>query len=231
MLRLEAPCIVTRIVRRKDNGQPLAGAWVGVQSWPIGILREILILWQFGQKRTRTVVIGVRCGPWEPNLCIYAFAPKGVPCPDTCVGPYPWHDGQTHQEIDIDMKTGTLVHGRILEKGSRKPVAGAAILYMLRRHNTKLLDFETATRIYWANEYHRRYSNADGSFEQPVASGEIGFLMVKAPTSDYVSRYISRYDLQFGEEGGVWLIVEGLAKVEPARDEKEVAMDINPQSR
>ena len=42
-----------------------------------------------------------------------------------------------------------------------------------------------------------------------------GHLMVKAPTPDFVSRYVSHGRLQFNKPGGFWYILEGLARIDP----------------
>ncbi|HLK58420.1 MAG TPA: carboxypeptidase-like regulatory domain-containing protein [Chthonomonadaceae bacterium] len=222
-IRLSAPRFVTGVVR--STGQPLADAWVGavMSHWTSPGDSHSMALWAKTDAEGR---FRIRCGSWGPNLCVYAFAPKGTPCPDWSIGPITWPEGKTVQDVVIDMPVGTLVHGRVLEKGTGKPVAGASLIYMMRREHPRTMDGESASRIYWSNEYHRRYTASDGTFEQPVADGEIGYIMVKAPNGNYVGQFTTNGDMQFDKPGGMWYIVEGFARVAPERGTQHMTLDI-----
>jgi hypothetical protein len=103
----------------------------------------------------------------------------------------------------------------VVEEESGAPVAGAGVEYQLcRDKETPYYDKEFAYAIYWAAEYRKVLTGDDGKFEMAVVPGP-GHLMVKAPTPDFVSRYVTNGELQHGKPGGWSYVLEGLAKIDP----------------
>lgn len=224
-LRLAAPRLVTGTVTCKATSKPLAGAWVGAVMAKLKAPGDshTMAIWAKtdGAGRFR-----VRTGPWGPNLCLYAFAPEGTPYPDWSVGAITWPEGKSELEVPIAMPMGTLIQGRVIEKETGKGVANASLIYQVRRSTPRTMDVTSASRIYWSNEYHRRYTKEDGSFTQPVAAGELGYIMVKAPDGSFIGEYLTNGDIQRDKPGGLWYLVEGLAKVEPQATAREMKLDI-----
>ena len=224
-LKLEAPRWVTGRVVREHTGKPLAGAWVGavMANWSTPGDSHTGAVWAKADADGR---FKVRSGPWGPNLCVYAFAPPGEPCPDWSVGPIEWDEKKSSHDVTIAMPTGTLIRGRVIEEGTGRPVAGASLISMLHRENPKTMSQDDARCIYWSNEYHRRYSAADGTFEQPVASGELSHIMVKAPDGNYISRITTIGDMGYDKPGGAWMSLEAAEPVTPRADQRALEMTI-----
>lgn len=180
-IQLSKPIYVTGVVTRKDTGAALPKAWVGVTFSDIEVAADshTAAIWaqtdEKGQYR-------VRCGPWASRVHVYVFAPPGTPCPDWSTGPVEVPKGKVEIGLPIEMPVGILVRGKIVDQGTGKPIAHAGYVHILRREKPKTISRDDASRMYWSNEYHYRYSAADGTFEQPVPAGESGVILVKAPT-------------------------------------------------
>lgn len=223
-MRLSEPRIVEGTVVCQDTGMALAGAWVGtvLSKWATPGDSQDLAIWEKtdGKGRFRT-----RCGPSGENLTVYVYPPTGVPYLAWSVGIKPWPVGKTKQEITIEVPRGILVHGKVLEDGTGKPVAAASVEYQICRERPKHLDRDTAVRLYWAAEYRRVNTDRDGSFQLAVAA-EPGHLLVKAPSGDFVSRLVSHGELQFDSPGGFWYALEGLTKIEPSPGQAKLGLTI-----
>jgi hypothetical protein len=106
------------------------------------------------------------------------------------------------------------VRGKVVEEESGAPVPGAGVEYTLRMRETPYYSEGFACRIYWAAEGRKVLTGDDGTFQVAVVPG-LGYLMVKAPTPEFVSRYVTFGELQYDTPGGFWYILEGLAKIDP----------------
>jgi len=224
-IQLSKPIYVTGVVTRKDTGAALPKAWVGVTFSDIEVAADshAAAIWSQTDEKGR---YRVRCGPWASRVHVYAFAPPGTPCPDWSAGPVNVPKGKVEIDLPIEMPVGILVRGKIVEQGTGKPIAYAGYVHILRREKPKTISRDDAFRMYWSNEYHYRYSAADGTFEQPVPAGESGVILVKAPNSSYVSQITSCGEILSGKPAPWWSVVEGLAKVETKSDAKELTLDI-----
>ena len=224
-IRLSKPIYVSGVVRRKDTGAALPGAWVGVAFADIREPADThsAAIWTQTDDQGR---YRVRGGPWASHVHVYAFAPPGTPCPDWSAGPVEVKKNQAEIKLPVTMPVGILVRGKIIEKGTGKPVAGAGYVYIFRRDKAKTLSRDDAGRAYWSNEYHYRYSAADGSFEQPVPAGDSGVILVKAPDSSYVSGFSSYGEIMEGKPRGWWSVYEGIANVETKPDTKGLTITI-----
>ena len=225
-IRLSEPIYVTGVVSRKDTGAALSKAWVGVTFSDIEVAADshAAAIWAQTDEKGR---YRVRCGPWASRVHVYAFAPPGTPCPDWSAGPVEVPKGKAEVDLPVAMPVGILVRGKIIEKGTGKPVASAGYVHILRREKPKTMNRDDASRMYWSNEYHYRYSAADGTFEQPVPAGESGVILVKAPDTSYVSQITSCGEILFGKHGPWWSVVEGVAEVETKSDAKGLTLDIS----
>jgi hypothetical protein len=224
-IKLSAPVYVTGTVTRKDTGTPIANAWVGVTFCDIEVAADSHHegIWVQTDAKGR---YRARCGPWANRVHAYCFAPPGTPCPDWSAGPIEVPKDKAEFSLDIVMPVGILLTGKIIDKASGKPIAGAGFIHIHRREKPKTLKMEDSLRLYWANEYHYRFSNADGSFEQPVLPGESGVLLVKAPGAGYVSKITSCGEILTGKAAPWWSVVEGLADVTTKTTDKALSLDI-----
>ncbi len=224
-IRLSEPIYVTGVVSRKDTGAALSKAWVGVTFSDIEVAADShsAAIWAQTDERGR---YRVRCGPWASRVHVYAFAPPGTPCPDWSAGPVEVPKDKAEIDLPVAMPVGILVRGKILDRGTGRPIGHAGYVHILRREKPQTISRDDALRTYWSNEYHYRYSAADGTFEQPVPAGESGVILVKAPDSAYVSQLTSCGEILSGKHGPWWSVVEGVAEVETKSDAKGLTLDI-----
>ena len=225
VIKLSAPIYVSGVVTRKDTGAPLSKAWVGLTFAEIELAADSQTeaIWVQTDEQGR---YRVRCGPWAERVHVYAFAPPGTPCPDWSAGPVEVPKGKLEVSLPVVMPVGILVRGKIVEAGTGEPVANASYVHILNREKPKTMSRDDAHLMYWSNEYHYRYSGADGSFEQPLPAGESGVILVKAPDSTYVMQITSFGEIMAGKPGPWWSMVEGVAKVATKRDAKGLTLDI-----
>jgi len=87
-------------------------------------------------------------------------------------------EGAIEYSVDLALPRGALIHGRIAEEKSGKPVPGARISFGGRRadNDDTLLTMRVLAE-----------TDSDGSFQLTASPGP-GFLMVLGPTDDYVLR-------------------------------------------
>jgi RNA polymerase sigma factor (sigma-70 family) len=108
---------------------------------------------------------------------------------------FDWAKGMVKQEVEVKVPRGLLLHGKITEAPSGKPVAGASVEYHIPRD-----DVEKRRGIVtgWAA---RVLTGAEGTYAiavPPVA----GHLLVTAPTLDYVAEPVGSAELELGKPGG-----------------------------
>lgn len=213
---LSRPRWVGGTVRAKSNGEPIADAWVGVavmEHWKSGDSHPLAI-WS---KADRQGKYRVRVGPWGANVAVYVMPPNSAAVPDCLFFDRSFPVSGDEMEFNCDMPEGVLIQGRVVDRSTHQGIAGVSIISMLNRELASNVSHETALGIYWANEYHRRYTDANGYFRQPVAKGELTHLMLRSPHGDYSSSFISGEKMMTKEEidGGIWYVMEAYRRLTP----------------
>lgn len=211
-IQLEAPTFVEGKVICRDTKQPIAHAWLSIHG------RDL----EFPPADTQCAGVWVQAdvqGRFRARLrpskyaAIYVYPPPGLPYPA-------WgqtakvSEGAARLEVTVEVPRGILLRGRVVEEESGVGVPGAGVEYQLRRQKTPHYDEDFAHIIYWAAEYRRILTRDDGTFEVAAVPG-LGSLMVKAPTPDFISRYVTYGDLQSDNPGGRWYVMEGRKKIDP----------------
>ena len=107
---------------------------------------------------------------------VLATAPDGRPNLGLSTK-FDWPKGAIDYSVDLALPRGALIHGRVVEEKSGKPVAGARIYFAGRRA-------DIATIL---GERGIAESDSDGAFQLTAWLGP-GFLTVLGPTDDYVLR-------------------------------------------
>lgn len=211
-IQLEAPRIVEGTVICKDTRKPIACAWLSVvfsNCNPTGDL-QVWGVWVKADRQGRFRARGRPC----QYLTIYAYPPVGLPYPAWVEESTEWPEGATRREVTVEVPRGILVRGKIVEADSGACVPGAGVEYQLRTQKTPYYDKFFSLQIYWAAEYRKILTDSDGSFHMAVVPG-LGHLMVKAPTPDFVSRYVTHGEVQYDKPGGFYYVLEGLGKIDP----------------
>lgn len=219
-IKLDEPLYVSGTVKRRDTEEILPNAWVGVtvSDMPLAADSAQVSIWGKTDNHGR---YQIRCGRWASLVHAYVFAPPGVPCYDWSVGPIKVPSVGSDLELPIVMPVGKLVKGKVVSKPDGQPIAGASLVYIIRRDRPQKLSRDDAHRVYWSNEYHYRYTSADGSFEQPIPPGEIGTILAKCPDGSFVQHVTSYGEIQSGEHLPWWSVLHGSVVV----DETIAAID------
>ena len=127
--------------------------------------------------------------PADRTYTVQAYPPKGQPYLRT-PGMIEWPKGALERSLDLVLPRGALIHGKVVEEGSGKPVAGALVEYVTRdaRQNrqTGSILVETA---------------ADGSFRLGVEAGP-GHVVVGVPGDDYAFQSVGSRMIAEGQPGG-----------------------------
>ena len=126
--------------------------------------------------------------PADRTYGITAYPPEGQPYLVTS-GRVDWPKGALEQTLNIALPRGVLVHGKVTEEGTGKPVAGAQVVFAKHgRPGGQGLSKSVRT-------------NSDGSFRLG-AEPEAGHLFVRGPDDDYVFQIIGSRVVQEGQPGG-----------------------------
>jgi hypothetical protein len=127
---------------------------------------------------------------------VTAYAPDGEPYL-TVHRTVKWVQGQVQLKVTVGLPRGVLVRGKVTEKPSGRPVAGAGIQYFPRTTDNPFYRSDVVTG--WQGIV---VSGKDGTFQIPVFPGR-GHLLVNGPTLDYVRQEIGRRVLDSGKPGGL----------------------------
>jgi RNA polymerase sigma factor (sigma-70 family) len=185
-----------------DTDKPVPGARLKVESL---VKREGLDgVWDVrGPAEGRADEKGqFRLNPFTGStLVVTAFAPAGEPYL-SLTRDVAWPKGAVKHQVEIRLPAGILVHGKVTEVLSGKPVAGATVRFQ-RRISLNLRDqfsegFQGAV-----------VSGSDGSFRIAVTPGP-GHLLVIGPTPDYLHVETTARKLSEDKPGGQRYYPDGL---------------------
>ncbi len=101
---------------------------------------------------------------------------------------FPWPKAAVEKEIDITLARGVLIHGKVTEQGTGRPVPGAAVQFVAKRRPGRSIGGDVR-------------AGEDGSFRVAVPPGQ-GYLMIVGPTFDYVPEEIADGRLYEGGQPG-----------------------------
>ena len=133
-----------------------------------------------------------------------------------------WPKGSTEQTVDLALRGGVLLTGKVKETGSGKAVAGASVVYQPRRLKGEpgdVLDGWQANVL----------SDPDGSFRIAVLPGA-GHLLVFGPSSNYVLQGIGERELASGQSGGERAYAHAIVAYDAKADGKphEILAELRP---
>jgi hypothetical protein len=130
-----------------------------------------------------------RINSWPaPNVYVTAYPPEGQPYL-IANGQVGWPKGALEQTLNLALPRGVLVHGKIVEEGSSKPIAGAHVEFATRGGRG---DQELSMPV---------RTDSDGSFRLG-AEPKSGHLFIRGPNDDYVFQAIDSRLVREGQPGG-----------------------------
>ncbi len=131
---------------------------------------------------------------------VIAYAPEGEPYLHL-QKEFVWPKGAVKHTVDLALPRGILVHGRVLEEGSGKPVAKARVSYQAQFTNPNLKDLPLYPNNF-VNGKNTVTTRADGTFQIACLLGP-GYLAIEGPDCDYVLRENGGHDQVLkGKRGG-----------------------------
>ena len=109
----------------------------------------------------------------------------------------------------MSLPRGVLIRGRVVESGTKAPIAGAAVQYVPERGNNP-----NATNDIVTGWQGIQLSGKDGAFEFAVLPGP-GTLLIHGPNRQFVLREIGSRELDSGTPGGDRNYAAAIQRVNP----------------
>jgi RNA polymerase sigma factor (sigma-70 family) len=126
-----------------------------------------------------------------------------------------WPSGAVEQTVDVALTRGVVIRGKVVEEGTGRPIAGAALQYMGRsQRQSERAELQDTVR-----------TGPDGSCEL-VVRPEPGTLFVMGTTEDYVLQMIGEQMAREGRPGGFpWYAHAIIAcDLKPGTDTRDISV-------
>jgi RNA polymerase sigma factor (sigma-70 family) len=175
-LTLQPATIIDGRILARDTGQPIGGAELQGLSGTRVSADE-----QGHYSANVTPAAGYRVEVFPTEGQPYLAIREEFKCPK----------GTVKLTRDIKLPRGVVVHGKVIEQGSGRPLAGASLQWMAARTGAGVIDGWQAVIA----------TKEDGSYQIAVAPGK-GYLFVYGPTSDFVLESIGGRVIYEGKPGG-----------------------------
>jgi hypothetical protein len=133
-----------------------------------------------------------------------ADPPPGLPYLHAGTRIFPWPKGALEHHVDVAMRRGVMIRGKVVEEGTGRPVAGAQLAFVGRR----VTDEATGASNGSAK------TASDGSFQIAVLP-DPGYLVALAPSEDYVFRSMGQGPLRYGQPGGRRFYAHAFVALDP----------------
>jgi beta-lactamase regulating signal transducer with metallopeptidase domain len=201
-------------VRYEDTGQPAPHARLTIwasQEEKFGSMVSVPGTADANGKYRICPMPGVRFG-------INAYPANGEPYLIRKTRDLRWDvDGNTKQ-VDVTLRRGVLVRGKVAESDNDTPIAGASVQYVPEAENNPHDADDIVTG--WQGI---QVTDEQGEFEIAVLPGP-GRLIAHGPANDYVLQESSSYELNRGTQGGARVYAHAIRKLDLA--EKTEPLDV-----
>jgi beta-lactamase regulating signal transducer with metallopeptidase domain len=176
-----------------DSGRPIAGAEVMVMEEPYRTVRTYAE-GAFRVARGSTINTLFPAGQsiiqvYPPPESDYLFQAIEWEWPDAGFG---------DAELAVKLARGIPLEGVVVERGSGMPVVDARFCFAPQEYNNP--QFKDGSRSRFSGADMKYTSDSQGHFRMPVWPGP-GYLLVQAPTLDYVHVQITMGDRFYGKSG------------------------------
>ena len=130
-----------------------------------------------------------RANPFSTDrYAVSAGARDGEPYLNESTGIFEWTKGASERRVDLVLKRGVALRGKVVEEGSGRPVEGAALGYAIRDGSLGV-------------PACRAWTGADGRYQFAVLP-KAGTLAVMGPSDDYIYQEMGERTLRDGRPGG-----------------------------
>ena len=184
-----------------ESGEPLAGITVKVSP-----------MRQHGGMPIRTVTDAegrYRVSDREgEHYYVTAYPDSGSGYLPTAGGGFDlrWPEGAAELNVDLELRRGSLLKGRVIDAESGAPIAGAGVVYQPLRGNPNVVrdgeDFRSPT-----------LTDADGRFTLTGVPGP-GVVVAEGPSHDYIRHKVEPADFHHGSG----MYVHGLNRIDVPED-------------
>jgi hypothetical protein len=150
---------------------------------------------------------------------LIAYPPDGAPYLIRQNEEFDWQPGRLSMAADITLPRGALVRGKVFDKKTGAPIANASLQYMPGAGN--LLKRDDIITGWQGIEV----SGTDGRFSISVLPGS-GWLLIHAPTSEYVLQEIGSREIYRGTPGGTRYYAHAIEKISAKSGEEPLELSI-----
>ena len=159
---------------------------------------------------------GVRFG-------ITAYPADGMPYLVRQITDITRKDGALVKQVDVSLPRGVLVRGHVVESGTKRAVAAAAVQYIPESFNNPNAKDDIITG--WQGI---QPSEESGAFAIAVLPGP-GRLLVNGPTGEFVAREIGYQQLERGLPGGERTYAHAFERINPEANSDPIEMTVELQ--
>jgi hypothetical protein len=194
----------------EDTGKPATKVWVAIQSFR-GFRGQ-----ETGQYTDAQGCFKINPYPGD-SFAANVFAPRGQPY--LHIGRnFNWPRASVVQNVEFTLPRGVVLHGKVTNKTTDKPVAGARVYFQQLQANNpnRVPNLQPPS-------YYPAVSAADGSYEL-VSPASNGHLLCDQLGQDYIRQVIGSEELRAGKPGGQRRYVHGFVSLnlKPQKGPKEV---------
>ncbi len=185
---------ITGTVTAANDGKAIEGAEVLLLERPFRRVRsgadgKFAIASALGDNNDRTSRNEVKLQVYPPADSPYMFLMVERSHPG---------DGSQNLDIPVKLRRGVVIEGQVVEQGNGRPVAGAKVFARQQEYGNLL--YIRGSHANYSGTDMNYATDAEGRFRMPVGLGP-GYLLVKAPTIDYVHVLVSAGDKYYGKPG------------------------------
>jgi len=192
---IKPPQLLNGKVTAADSGDPVSGAEVVLMKEPYRRVRT-------GADGSFRFLSGASIGsPYpsgESRYIVCVFPPPESPYLAAAGEWQKPKDGFDDGELSVSLKRGIVVEGRVNEKRTQEPVAGATVHFEPQQANNPFFRESGPSRSIGSDM--RYTTDANGRFRLAVSPGP-GYLLVRGPTLDFIHVEVTTGDLHYGKPG------------------------------
>ena len=207
-MALQPAKIINGRVTYADTGKPVPHAWISVGAESASQLGVSRSFQADDEGRFRA-----NPSPGD-RFRVMASPPAGQPYMGV-IKAFDWPKGAVEHAVDLVLSRGMLIHGKVTERGSGKPVAGALLSF-----DSVSIQGSGSSNLSTSAE-----TAADGSY-QLVAVPRAGYLAIRGPGYDYVLVSIEDELLFHDKPGGLPFYSNAFVRCEPKGDQSDIEVSV-----